>query len=414
MLHRFKHTTSRFVHFRVEVLRYLFLAITAVLISILFFTAHSYSREVFDEKTPVLITDDFTVTTADFQNTQAKLVVGFLPSWSIAQNAQVHPEYLDQIIYFGLGINDNGELMKFNDDGDALVEWTYFLSDTFENIRIRTKDTNTKILIAIKNFDNTSIDTLISSNTHRKRAIKAITTLVNDYQLDGVNIDFEYFTKTDFPTMRFYNQFLTELSQELKKQNPDAVLSVDINATAVYRDNAYDIVKIGDVVDHVIVMGYDYHIQTSSFVGPVAPIAADEDEPSLTKTIESMKGRIEPHKVILAVPLYGYEWQTYTKAADSRTIPQTGALATYKRVRELISVRDDLSISYDDLSQSPRIVYVQNGLIKQIYYDDEKSLMKKYELIAKHNLGGMGLWALGYEGDFIEPWNLIKEIRTSR
>jgi len=208
--------------------------------------------------------------------------------------------------------------------------------------------------------------------------------------------------------------FENTFDKELKKQNPDAVLSVDINATAVYRDNAYDIVKIGDVVDHVIVMGYDYHIQTSSFVGPVAPIAADEDEPSLTKTIESMKGRIEPHKVILAVPLYGYEWQTYTKAADSRTIPQTGALATYKRVRELISVRDDLSISYDDLSQSPRIVYVQNGLIKQIYYDDEKSLMKKYELIAKHNLGGMGLWALGYEGDFIEPWNLIKEIRTSR
>jgi len=396
-------------------LRYTFLAITAILLSVIFFTINSYSKEVFDEKTPVVISDDFTITAADLTPNPDQIIVGFLPSWSIAQKAKVHPEYLDQIIYFGLGITEKGELMKYSNENEALVEWSYFISDTFSKMKEEARNTDTAILIAIKNFDNKSIDTLISSPTNRTRAIRNITALVNKYGLDGVNIDFEYFTQSDFPTMKFYNQFLSDLSIELKKQNPHALLSVDINASAVYRDNAYDIVKIGDVVDHIIVMGYDYHVPSSSYAGPVSPINAEGDKPNLTKTIASLKGRVDARKVILAIPLYGYEWQTYSKKSGSRAIPQTGALATYKRVRALIEARrDDLSISYDKLSQSPRIVYVQNGLIKQIYYEDEKSLATKFAFISEHELGGMGLWALGYEGNYIEPWDLIKDIRTTK
>jgi len=397
MLHRFQHEKGWFFQFRKEILRYIFLSITAVLFAVIFFTANSYSKEIFDEKTPIVITDDFSISTSELNKVNNQLIVGFLPSWSVAQNAKIYPEYLDQIIYFGLGISDTGELMKFNKEHTALVEWTYFLSESFSKLKAEAKKTDTNVLIAIKNFDNESIDTLISSESNRKRAIRNITALVNEYQLDGVNIDFEYFTQTDFPTMKYYNLFLTYLSLELKKQNPHAILSVDINASAVYRDNAYDIVKIGDVVDHIIVMGYDYHVPSSSYAGPVSPINAPGDKPNLTKTVTSLKGRIDPKKVILALPLYGYEWQTFTKDEGSSVIPQTGALASYKRVRELITAREDLSISYDKLSQSPRIVYTQNGLIKQIYYDDEKSLATKFQFITEHELGGMGLWALGYE-----------------
>lgn len=414
MLHRFQHESRRLFDYRKEILRYTFLTITAVLIAIIFFTVNSYSKEIFDQKTPIVITDDFTITSAELSKNQDTLTVGFLPSWSVAAKAKIHPEYLDQIIYFGLGITETGEIMKVNEEGVPLVEWSYFLSETFSDMKILAKETDTKILIAIKNFDNTSIDTLISNETNRKRAIRNITSLVETYELDGVNIDFEYFTKSDFPTLKYYNQFLSDLSIELKKQNPQATLSVDVNASAVYRDNAYDIVKIGDVVDHIIVMGYDYHVPSSSYAGAVSPISAEGDNPHLTKTIESLKGRIDMQKVILALPLYGYEWQTYSKEEGSRVVPQTGAIATYKRVRELIAARDDLSISYDKLSESPRIVYVQNGLIKQIYYDDEKSFARKIEFIREYELGGMGLWALGYEGNYIEPWNLMKDIITTK
>jgi spore germination protein YaaH len=68
-----------------------------------------------------------------------------------------------------------------------------------------------------------------------------------------------------------------------------------------------------------------------------------------------------------------------------------------------------LSFHYDELSQSPWLVYKQNGNIKQIYYEDEKSLLRKLEFADNTHLEGVALWALGYEGNYIEPWQIIKE-----
>src|SRR3990167_667434 len=338
-----------------------------------------------------------------------KLVIGFLPSWSIAQNAKVDTEYLDQIIYFGIGIDEHGNLMRIDEKNQPLVEWSYLNSDYFKNLQNESKRTETKILIAIKNFDNTSIDTLIGNEIYTNNAVSQLAKLVDDYDLDGINIDFEYFSDIDTQTLQNYNRFLSTLAAKLKEVKSAAVLSVDVNATVVYKDNAYDMVKIGEVVDQVIIMGYDYHQPASLYAGSVAPIDSVDDNPSIRHTIDSLTGRVDPEKLILGIPLYGYEWQTFSEEKNSRTIADTGAIATYKRVRELITGRDDVVLYFDDLSQSPWLTYNQNGLIKQIYYEDEKSLLEKIKFVELNNLEGIALWALGYEGDYTEPWAIIKQ-----
>jgi len=416
MLHQFRSNQEP-VHTRKhEIAIYLFLALTSIILGLIFYTVDNYS-EVFQlvNKKPLSpVTQNHENPNQSKTKLMHRETIGFLPSWSIAQNAIVHTEYLDQIIYFGIGIDETGTLMKIDNEGNELIEWKYFRGNEFKNIRKSAEQTNTKILIAIKNFDNVSIDTLISSDSNRNRAVLQISRLVDDYDLDGVNIDFEYFTQIDFPTMKFYNQFLQELSTSLKETNSESIISVDVNATAVYQDNAYDMVKIGDVVDQVIVMGYDFHRPISTRAGPVAPLDSEGDTPSLSQTINSLRGRVESNKVILGIPLYGYEWQTYTIDYASKTVPDSGAVATYKRVRELLTNRDDLQLSYDPLSQSPRITYFQNGLIKQIYYEDDKSIQKKLEFIKENELAGVALWTLGYEGDYIDPWNIIKDFRKTK
>ncbi|OGK13966.1 hypothetical protein A3A93_04955 [Candidatus Roizmanbacteria bacterium RIFCSPLOWO2_01_FULL_38_12] len=338
-----------------------------------------------------------------------KQVIGFLPSWSIAQDARVYPEYLDQIIYFGIGIDQHGNLMKVDDKAQPLVEWSYLNSDYFKTLQDKSKKTKTKILVAIKNFDNTSIDTLIGNENYTNNAVTQLTKLVDDYDLDGINIDFEYFSDIETQTLQNYNRFLTTLSSKLKEIKSDSVLSVDVNATVVYRDNAYDMVKIGEVVDQVIIMGYDYHRATSIYAGSVAPIDAEREDPSIRQTINSLEGRVGREKLILGIPLYGYEWQTFSKEKNSRTMPDTGAIATYKRVRQLITGRDDVELNFDETSLTPWLTYNQNGLIKQIYYEDERSILEKIKFVQLNDLDGIALWALGYEGDYVEPWAIIKE-----
>ena len=371
------------------------------------FTTLSLANEEKTEATPEAFTAPLEQTKT--LTSDKKLVIGFLPSWSIAQDARVYPEYLDQIIYFGIGIDAHGNLMKVDEKGQPLVEWSYLNSDYFKQLQSNSKITKTKILVAIKNFDNTSIDTLIGNEIYTTNAVSQLTKLVDEYDLDGINIDFEYFSDVSTQTLQNYNRFLSTLASKLKEVKSDTVLSVDVNATVVYKDNAYDMVKIGEVVDQVIIMGYDYHQPSSIYSGPVAPIDASIDNPSIRRTIESLAGRVDSEKLILGIPLYGYEWQTFTAEKNSRTIAETGAIATYKRVRELITSREDVTLYFDDLSQSPWLTYNQNGLIKQIYYEDEKSLVEKIKFVELNDLEGIALFALGYEGDYTEPWAIIKE-----
>lgn len=346
--------------------------------------------------------------TKSFTNDR-KQVIGFLPSWSIAAGAKMYPEYMDQIIYFGLAMDEQGNIVKTDDQNQPTVEWNYLNSDYFKELQMQSKETNTKVSVAIKQFDNSKIFTLITNPTYTTNAANQLAKLVKDYQLDGINIDYEYFSPTDEPTLQFYNKFLEEVTIKLREANPNIIISIDVNATVVYNDNAYDMVKIGELVDQVIIMGYDYHTPSSNYSGPISPIDMDGDKPSLRKTVKSLEGRVHKDKIILGIPFYGYEWQTVSRDPYSKVIPNTGATATYARVRELIANREDVSLDFDETTLSPRLTYIQNGLIKQIYYEDERSLLEKIKFIELNGLDGIAIWALGYEGDYIEPWNVIKE-----
>jgi spore germination protein YaaH len=338
-----------------------------------------------------------------------KQVIGFLPSWSIAAGSKIYPEYMDQIIYFGLGMDEQGNLMKYDDQNQPVVEWNYLNSSYFKELQAHAKETNTKISVSIKQFDNEKVLKLITTPGYTTNAANQLAKLVKDYNLDGINIDYEYFSTTDEPTLQYYNKFLEEIVAKLREANPNIVISIDVNATVVYNDNAYDMVKIGELVDEVIIMGYDYSRPSSTKAGPIAPIDMLGDSPSIRKTIKSLEGRVHKDKIILGVPFYGYEWQTTTKDEFSNTVPNTGAIATYKRVRELIASRDNVSLDFDETTLSPRLTYVQNGLIKQIYYEDEHSLLEKIKFVELNGLNGIAIWALGYEGDYVEPWTVIKE-----
>ena len=335
-------------------------------------------------------------------------IIAFLPSWVIAKKEKLNLDKLTQLIYFGIGVNEDGSLVKIKDGGDAVLEWQYLNSDVFKEIRKEAEQNNTKILVALKNFDNQEIDQLISDPYAIGKFIKEASLLIEDYDLDGINIDFEYVTQSDFPTAKHFNGFLSEVSQSLREKYPDIVISVDLNATAVLVDPAYDMVKIGELADQVILMGYDYHTMKSSQAGPIAPLhAMAKSGGSIEKSLESLTGRVPDNKTILGIPFYGYEWETVSENYQSETVRNSGALATWGRVHDLLESRDDIQANWDTKTQSPWIVYKQSGAIKQIYYENRHSLSAKMNFVKQNNLGGIAIWALGYEGDHKEAWDII-------
>ena len=94
---------------------------------------------------------------------------------------------------------------------------------------------------------------LLKDYSNRTNLIQQIMFHAKEYNLDGVNVDFE---SLDVAVGPYYIQFLRELAVECR--NSGLVISVDNYVPAEY--NAfYDLEEQGKIVDYVIIMGYDEH-----------------------------------------------------------------------------------------------------------------------------------------------------------
>ncbi|PIP52877.1 hypothetical protein COX08_04055 [Candidatus Beckwithbacteria bacterium CG23_combo_of_CG06-09_8_20_14_all_34_8] len=342
-----------------------------------------------------------------------KPIIGFLPYWNL-NTASIPLHLIDYLAYFSVTFNPDGTIKKM-DEGNLEIGWYKLGSDEMKQLFELADKQDVGRMITFTAFNNEIIDTLIGSSKTSQKTIDSIITLVKQYQLDGVNIDFEY--HTGYPISKspqYYVDFIDKLRQELDKQNlEDVIISLDLYANAFINNNYYDSVKLSQVCDWVVLMGYDFYQTSSSNAGPVAPLKNPNGK-SITQALDSvLKNGIKTNNIILAMPFYGYEWQTIDDSYNSATYPGSGAMASYKRVMSLIKDQD-VKIQWDNQAMSPWLSYNDNGNIQQIYYENDQSIGYKLQLITQLQLQGAAIWALGYEGSDATVWNVIEQWRKNQ
>ena len=98
---------------------------------------------------------------------------------------------------------------------------------------------------------------VLTSTKLRQRLVTNIMYYVDSYELDGVNIDFEYISKDIIDD---YLQFLRELSVECRKNK--IVLSIDNYAPSEW-SGYFDREQQLKLADYLIIMNYDEHTSGS-------------------------------------------------------------------------------------------------------------------------------------------------------
>jgi len=205
------------------------------------------------------------------------------------------------------------------------------------------------------------------------------------------------------------------LSEKCKATIPNCEISVDVFADSAIKDRLYDLTKISKIVDQVIVMAYDFYRPSSTQSGPVAPLrgkCANSDsclDYDVVTSIGDISKQVPAYKIILGFPFYGYEWQTVDNLFLSHSYPKTGQIATYKRIQSLFSDPSiaSLSASWSATTFTPYLSYTKDGNTYQIHYDDSNSLSLKIDFIHQAKLGGLAIWALGYELPYTNLWETI-------
>lgn len=353
---------------------------------------------------PILGTND------QVEKNSSKEKIGFLPYWTLKDEQNFRYQQLTQLAFFALAIDENGNIIKYTEDGYQEPGWTAFNSRKFALALRKAKESGTKVILTIQAFDSDTITSIVSNHNKKTTVIQETINLLESKNLDGVNIDFEYAGAPNKQTTKNFTLFVQDFNQALKDKNPEYILNVDVFADSSTKVRIWDIPNLANHVDQIIIMAYDFHRASSPIAAPVAPIRGSPKlwEYDILKTIRDFTNTIPPEKIILGVPYYGYEWRTSTENKYSSTYPGTGALATFKRVQKLIE-EEKPDLSWDEQALSPRLVYKQGGQIFQIYYDNETSLGIKFDLVNESGLAGIAIWALGYDGTYPNLWNLLAE-----
>ena len=159
----------------------------------------------------------------------------------------------------------------------------------------------------------------------------------------------------------------------------------------------YDHGAIAEVVDRIRIMAYDY---STGEPGPIAPLAWVEQAIEGTK-----KAVADDSKLVLGVPMYGYNWVVATEGTCSPTAEgRTGVTA--RSVDDLIArrgatpVRDvasgEWTFTYDLEVTDGATTCTQT---REVHYVDADGARARIDLARDAGLGGVALWALGYETD---------------
>lgn len=283
--------------------------------------------------------------------------------------------------FFSIMKGSNGEINdNANKEGKDYINWAhsnnYQVWAMFSNNSL--KDTTSQIL-----------------NDYEKREsmIENLINLVEKYDIDGVNVDFENMNESDKDV---YSRFLIELAPRLKKMGK--TLSVDVTAPdgSATWSLCFDRDVIADVSDYVIFMAYDQYGTGSSKAGTTAGYNWVE------ANIKKFLGQedVPPEKIVLGIPLYMRTWEEKKDGTFAPNIVNMNDLFDVLPENQVATWDEDLKQYY--------VEYEKKGKKYKMWIENEKSIGEKMNLAKKYNLAGIAFWEKDREPNN-EFWTFVKE-----
>lgn len=281
-----------------------------------------------------------------------------------------------------------------------------------------------KVDLCISNFGSRNNAIFLEDTKAQDELIKNLTEILvrrknnrvekdkngNPIVADGININFEGIhkkNKEDF--VAFIQKLDTELGGKYK---------ITVTIPAIDWRNAYDIVKLQESADFFFLMAYDFYGKSSKQAGPISLLYSGGTwgAVNISNTVDNyIKLGIDKNKLILGLPYYGNEWETKSGNFPSEKRKFIGA-RTYSYISDNYAKNSTkIKFKFDSIAQAVCYYYRNSeGRWIQCWGDNEKTLGAKYDYAINKELGGVGIWALGYDNGYYDLWDLIAEKFTSR
>jgi cellulose synthase/poly-beta-1,6-N-acetylglucosamine synthase-like glycosyltransferase/spore germination protein YaaH/peptidoglycan/xylan/chitin deacetylase (PgdA/CDA1 family) len=238
-----------------------------------------------------------------------------------------------------------------------------------------------KIVPELTNADSATfrgdvVHRILTNPEKRKRLLKDLLSLMEQYNFAGVNVDFEELKEKN-------NQVLVDFQREIYQKLHSRGFLVSQSVSPFNED--YNLSELSSVNDYVFLMAYD---QYSESTGP-GPISHQK---WIEAAVDQAAKKIPNKKLILAVAGYGYDWKLNKqgRAITAKVVTYQEALNLAKSYESEIDFNNDsynLDFGYADDDNNQH----------QVYFTDAATTFNSLRFATEYGLSGVSLWRLGSE-----------------
>ncbi len=209
----------------------------------------------------------------------------------------------------------------------------------------------------------------------------------------GLDIDFEYIPASDGAA---YSAFIYQTATALHRYGYSVNVDLAPKTSSQQQGILYeglDYAAIGEAADTVLLMTYEWGYAAGE-PRAIAPL------PQVRQVVQYAVSQIKREKIYLGIPNYGYDWPVRAK----KSIGQAKSLGNEEAVR--LAAATNAQIHYDQQAEAPYFEYRANdGQEHLVWFEDVRSIQKKFRLMDEFQLRGPGYWNLSRP--FAQNWSLL-------
>jgi len=333
------------------------------------------------------------------------VILGFAPYWNLKKLSPESLETITHFAYFNLHLDQSGNVYKkinSKEEDPAFTNYKRLLNNT---TAYHTKP----LIITFLPESQKALFATISTPSLRQNTINTILAVLQETNAVGVNIDYEPLDDVTKTHRDNFTLFIKDLHTQLSSTPPHQI-SISTYASAASRPRLWDLKALAPFTSYFVIMTYDYTLPASNTSGPNSPLRGSGNlmEHDIVKNIKEISLLVPSRKILLGIPFYGYQWDTVDESKYS-PVESKGSLASLARIDQMLK-DNTLKLLWDRNTLTAYGIASDSGQISQIYFENETSLKLKIDFVKSASLGGIAIWALGYEGNGSWVWPVISSL----
>ncbi len=260
------------------------------------------------------------------------------------------------------------------------------------------RDKGVRVGLAIGGWGAGGFSPAVKTATGRTKLIDSIMKLIDQYQFDGIDIDWEYPTtsvagiESDPSDKNNFTLFCQELKTRMQAYREDLVLSIAIAASTRY----YDLPVLNNFVDIFNLMTYDYAMGTIAQHNS-SLYSVTGSQSSIDANVRLVSQYVDSNKIIIGSAFYVRRGTFNSEVNQTIGSPLKTSMASnsisYATLVDMI--QNDISFieQYDENAKAAYII-CDNVFYS---YDNSRSIRDKCEYIKAQGLAGIMCWQLSQD-----------------